>query len=61
METLVHVITIVGVATSATWVLTRALSKIETALSSHVAEDKAVQSNHEARIIRLEGRKGKSR
>lgn len=49
--------TIVG----ATWALRTKLSDIEVALRGHVAEDKATFASHDARIIKLESRRGQRR
>lgn len=47
----------VGAVAGATWALRTKLSDIEVALRGHVEEDRAVQKNHETRIISLEKRR----
>ena len=45
--------TIVG----ATWALRSAMAGIERAVASHVVHDEHVHKAHEARIVKLEGRR----
>lgn len=45
--------TIVG----ATWALRSALAGIERAMASHVVHDEHVHKTHDARILKLEGRR----
>lgn len=49
----------IGAVVGATWALRSKLGDLEVALSGHVIEDKAVQKEHAARIIKLEGRRAK--
>ncbi len=56
METLVHVMAIVGTAVGATWVLRTKLSDIEAALNAHISLDAAKLKDLGARVIKLEGR-----
>jgi len=52
-----HLVAILGAVIGATWVLSRALSKIETALSGHVSKDTAEHKALDARVIKLEKRR----
>jgi len=52
METIVHVIAIVGSAVGATWILSSKLSAIQISLATVVARLEAV----EGKVIKLEGR-----
>ncbi len=40
-----------------TWALARALGKLESALSTHAAEDKATHENLTGRVLKLEKRR----
>lgn len=48
---------LVGGAVACTWALRTKLSDIEVAIKGHIEEDKAVQADHGARILKLEGRR----
>lgn len=52
-----HLIAIVGVAVGATWALRSKLDDVKNALFDHAKEDAEHHADHEARIIKLEGRK----
>jgi hypothetical protein len=58
IELLVTILVTVG---GATWALRSKLSDIESAIREHVAADEHVHTNQEARIIKLEGRRGPRR
>jgi hypothetical protein len=59
-----NIVTIIGLAATivgATWALRSALSKIETAIAGHVAEDREVHASINARVVKLEGRRPRNR
>lgn len=58
METLGLIVAIVGSCVGATWALRSQLAKIETAIQGHVAEDAKVHTAQDAKILRLEKRRG---
>jgi peptide methionine sulfoxide reductase MsrA len=51
------VVSFAVIAGGCTWALARALGKIESAFSAHVAEDKATHESQGARILKLESNK----
>ena len=51
----------IATAVGATWVLHSALSDIKGAVEVHVARDEEVHKSHDARIIKLETRRGTRR
>jgi hypothetical protein len=50
---------VIGAVVGATWALRTKLGDIEIAIRGHIIEDKAVQGDHEKRIVKLEGRRAK--
>ena len=61
METIVTFAGLAATIIGATWALRTALSKIESAIAGHVAEDKATHAALDARVVSLEGRKPRRR
>lgn len=51
------VVSFAVIAGGCTWALARALGKVESALATHVAEDKALHEVHGARIFKLENKR----
>jgi len=53
------IVAIVGAAVTGTWVLSRGLGRIESALARHVGEDDERHKDHDRRIVRIEDWKDK--
>ncbi len=59
LETMGLILTCVGSAMGATWLLRSKLSDIEAAIKGHVEADEQHHKSMEARVIKLEGRRGR--
>jgi hypothetical protein len=57
MEVAGLAVSVIAAVIGATWSLRSALSKIESAIQGHVAEDKQIHELHGARILKLEKRR----